>query len=281
MQIEKKLNKDFERHLESLVSKYGEDFLFINGIHPNQLDSSEFLAKFVKNKTLADTTIDPNANANRRDIRSFMTEKGKSEDKLFALSKIFLEIKQKYGLRTAKQWLEAEFSKAFYLNDSATSTYFPYCWAQDLSRLAREGLFFYEGYNNLPPKHLSTFLDDLIEFVSFLSNRQSGAVGIPNVIVWSWWFWKKDCETGHYIKDPDYYLKQCFQKLIYRLNQPFVRIVQTAFTNVSIFDRPYLENLFGGMEFPDGTFAIDHIEDIIECQKVFMEVVSEIRTEQI
>ena len=31
------------------------------------------------------------------------------------------------------------------------------------------------------------------------------------------------------------------------------------------------------MEFPDGTFAIDHIEDLIECQKVFMEVVSEIR----
>lgn len=48
-------------------------------------------------------------------------------------------------------------------------------------------------------------------------------------------------------------------------------------TNVSIFDRCYLESLFGGVEFPDGTFAIDHIEDLIEFQKVFMEVVSEIR----
>jgi len=48
-------------------------------------------------------------------------------------------------------------------------------------------------------------------------------------------------------------------------------------TNVSIFDRPYLESLFGGVEFPDGTFAIDHIEDLIEFQKVFMDVVSEIR----
>lgn len=50
-------------------------------------------------------------------------------------------------------------------------------------------------------------------------------------------------------------------------------------TNVSIFDRPYLESLFGGMEFPDGTFAIDEIEEIIQCQKVFMETVSEIREE--
>lgn len=30
--------------------------------------------------------------------------------------------------------------------------------------------------------------------------------------------------------------------------------------------------------FPDGTLAIDHIEDLIECQKTFMEVVSEIRS---
>ena len=34
------------------------------------------------------------------------------------------------------------------------------------------------------------------------------------------------------------------------------------------------------MEFPDGTFAIDHVEDIIDVQKVFMEVVAEIRREQ-
>lgn len=81
------------------------------------------------------------------------------------------------------------------------------------------------------------------------------------------------------MKDPDYYLRQQFQKLIYRLNQPFLRIDQSAFTNVSIFDHPYLESLFGGVEFPDGKFAIDYIEDLIECQKIFMEVVSEIREE--
>lgn len=36
-------------------------------------------------------------------------------------------------------------------------------------------------------------------------------------------------------------------------------------------------SLFGGIEFPDGTLAIDHIEDFIDCQKTFMEVVSQIR----
>lgn len=280
MDITLKLSKDFERCLEDLKKKYGEDFEYINGVHPSQLDFSEFLDNFVSKDTMADATIDPNANARHKDIRSFMTEKGKSEDKLFGLNKIFTEIKKMWGLRTAKQWLEQEFSKGFYLNDSATASYFPYCWANDFTRLATEGLFFIDEYNNQPPKHLTTYLDDVIEFVSFLSNRQSGAVGMQNVLIWAYYFWKHDVEQGYYLKDPDTYLRQCFQKLIYRLNQPFLRIDQASFTNVSIFDRPYLESLFGGVEFPDGSYAIDQIEEMLECQKVFMEVVSSIRDEQ-
>ena len=252
-------------------------FEYINGVHPSQLDYSEFINNFVRKDTLADISIDPNANANHRDIRSFMTEKGKSADKLFGLNKIFLEMKKKWGLRIAKQWLEQEFSKGFYLNDSATASYFPYCWANDLTRLATEGLFFLNRYNHQAPKHLTTYFDNVIEFISFLSNRQSGAVGLPNVLIWSYYFWKKDVEDGYYMKSPDYYLRQCFQKFIYRLNQPFLRIDQSSFTNISIFDRCYLESLFGGVEFPDGTFAIDCIEELIDCQKIFMEVVSEIR----
>lgn len=277
MQIDLKLSRDFERCLEDLKKKYGEDFEYINGLHPSQLDFSEFIDNFIGKDTLADASIDPNANANHKDIRSFMTEKAKSEDKLFGLNKIFSDMKKMWGLRTAKQWLEQEYSRGFYLNDSTTASYFPYCWAQDFTRLATEGLFFLGNYNNEAPKHLTTYLDDVIEFVSFLSNRQSGAVGMPNILIWAWYFWKKDVEDGYYMKDPDYYLRQQYQKLIYRLNQPFLRIDQSAFTNISIFDRPYLESLFGGVEFPDGTLAIDHIEDILEAQKVFMEVVAEIR----
>ena len=43
-------------------------------------------------------------------------------------------------------------------------------------------------------------------------------------------------------------------------------------------DRNYLIELFGGRSFPDGEYVIDHIEGIIEHQKVFMKVVSEIRS---
>ena len=220
MLIPIKMNKDFERQFQLMNEKYGEDFELLNGFHESQLNFSDFIDGFV-DKNVADVTIDGNANANHKDICSLIGEKGKSEDKLFAFNKIFYELKKKYGLKVAKEWLDTEYNGGFYLHDAPSSTYKPYCYAYDLSRLAKEGLFFLENYNNQPPKHLTTFLDDVIEFVSFMSNRTSGACGLPNILLWTMYFARKDVESGHIIKDYDYYVRQNFQKFIYRLNQPF------------------------------------------------------------
>ena len=278
MLINLKFNKDFEKEMARLSEEYGEDFESLNGFHEKQLNFSDFIDNFV-DKNVADVTIDSNANASSKDIRSLISEKGKSIDKLISFNKIFYELKKKYGLRVAKEWLRSEYNGAFYLHDAPSATFLPYCYAYDLSRLAKEGLFFLKNYNNEPPKHLTTFIDDVIEFISFMSNRSSGAVGIPNILVWTYYFWKHDCEQNYLLRDNNYYLRQSFQKLIYRLNQPFMRIDQTAFVNVSIFDRYYAEELFGGLIFPDGTFFLDCVDEFIEHQKVFMEVVSQVRSE--
>lgn len=279
MLINLKTNKNFTIAFNKLVEKYGEKFKMLNGFHDSQMNYSDFIDSFVDNN-VADVTIDANANASttNKDINNLLTEKGKSHDKLFAANKIFYEMQKKYGLNTAKEWLETEYNGGFYLHDFPSTTYMPYCYAYDLTRLATEGLFFLNNYNSESPKHLTTYFDDVIEFISYMSNRSSGACGIPNVLIWSYYFWKKDCEDGYYLKDKDYYLRQNFQKFIYRLNQPFLRVNQSSFTNISIFDREYLVSLFGGVVYPDGSLVIDNIEEIIEHQKIFMEVVSEIRT---
>lgn len=279
MNIDIKTDRDFDTALNSMRVKYGEDFEILNGLHPSQIDFSSFIKGFVDSDVVANTTIDGNANASHKDIVSLEAEKDKSLDKLFAFNKIFYEIKKKYGLQTARDWLETEWNGGFYLHDAPSSSYRPYCYAFDLTRLATEGLFFLDGYNNQAPKHLTTFFDDVIEYISFFCNRSSGAVGLPNILIWSFYFWKNDTKNNYCMKNPEYYLRQNFQKFIYRLNQPFLRVDQSAFTNVSIFDRNYIEGLFGGVEYPDGTFVIDYIDEIIEHQKIFMEVVSEIRSE--
>lgn len=84
---------------------------------------------------------------------------------------------------------------------------------------------------------------------------------------------------SNYVVDGKRYRTQEFQRIIYKLNQPYLRGgIQSAFTNFSIFDREYLIALFGGKDYPDGTPIMDYIEDIIEYEKAFMETLSEIRT---
>ena len=154
----------------------------------------------------------------------------------------------------------------------------PYCFAYDLENLVNKGLYFVSNFNAQPPKHLVTFTDFVGEFVSYTSNRSSGACGLPSFLVYSFYFWKKDVDNGYYTDTPERYRDQEFQRIVYKLNQPYLRVNQSAFTNFSIYDRPYYEALFGGKEFPDGSFMIDYVDEFIEYQKAFMNVVSAVRS---
>jgi hypothetical protein len=69
--------------------------------------------------------------------------------------------------------------------------------------------------------------------------------------------------------------------VIFRKDRKIFISGNSAFSNVSIFDLPYLEALFGGKIFPDGSYMIDELENIREFQKDFLKVVSEIRTKNL
>ena len=281
MDINIKLDKDFSNQFDRLIKEYGEDLARLNGFGEKQLDYTEFIDNFIDSKVVADASIDGNANVGHKDIVTLENEMSKPHSKLLAFNKIFYELKKKYGFQTAKQWLEDEWIGKFYLHDSNSSSFRSYCFAYDLTKLAKEGLFFIKNFNNLPPKHLNTFTDFVGEYVSWACNRSSGAVGLPNFLVYSFYFWKKDCESG-YTSNPEQLRDQEFQRIIFKLNQPFLRQgIQSAFTNFSIFDRPYFEALFGAKEFPDGSFMIDFEEEIIEYQKAFMKIVSEVRSQNL
>ena len=281
MDINIKLDKDFSNQFDRLIKEYGEDLARLNGFGEKQLDYTEFIDNFIDSKVVADASIDGNANVGHKDIVTLENEMSKPHSKLLAFNKIFYELKKKYGFQTAKQWLEDEWVGKFYLHDSNSISFRSYCFAYDLTKLAKEGLFFIKNFNNLPPKHLNTFTDFVGEYVSWACNRSSGAVGLPNFLVYSFYFWKKDCESG-YTSNPEQLRDQEFQRIIFKLNQPFLRQgIQSAFTNFSIFDRPYFEALFGAKEFPDGSFMIDFEEEIIEYQKAFMRIVSEVRSQNL
>ena len=283
MYININLCKNFVTAYNRMQEKYGTDIAEINGFDDAQLSYTDFIENFIDKTTVADASIDGNSNVNHKDIVTLEREMPKPHSKLLAFNKIYYEIQKKYGFKAANDWLEMEWVGALYMHDANSCTFRSYCFAYDLKDLAEKGLYFIDGHNALPAKHLITFVDFVKEFVSFASNRTSGAVGLPNIIPYMYYFWKRDIDNDYLgIKtshNEKYYAQQAFQRLIYALNQPYVRDgSQSAFTNTSVFDRPYFEALFGGSEFPDGTFMIDYEEEIIEFQKWYMEVMSDIRS---
>ena len=273
-----RLNKNFTTQFNKMMTEYGEEFAKLNGFSDAQLSYTDFIDNFIDADTVADSSVDGSANVKNKDTRTLMNEMPKPHRKLLAFNKIYYELNKAYGFKTANDWLRAEWTKALYMHDADTSSFVHYCFAYDLKDLAEKGLFFLDDFNNEPPQHLETFVDFVKEYISFVSNRSSGACGLPNLIPYMYYFWKKDVEEGYYVRTPDYHARQHIQRFIYAVNQPYVRDgIQSAFTNVSVFDTPYLEALFGGTEFPDGTFMIDSIDEIRDFQKVFMEVVADIR----
>ena len=283
MNINIRLNKNFTTQYNKLQEEFGTDIARINGFDDGQLSYTDFIDNFIDESTVADASIDGNSNVAHKDIVTLEKEMPKPHEKLLAFNKIYYEIQKKYGFQVANKWLRAEWVGELYMHDANTTSFKHYCFAYDLKGLAEKGLYFIDGRNAKPAKHLITFVDFVKEFVSYASNRSSGAVGLPNLIPYMFYFWKKDVDN-HYLgiteemgKD---YAKQNFQRFIYAVNQPYCRDgSQSAFTNTSVFDRPYFEALFGGAEFPDGTFMIDYEDEIIEFQKWYMETMAKIRHE--
>lgn len=282
MEITINLKEAFTEKYNELQKKYGEGIARLNGFSEGQLSYTDFIDNFIDKDVVADASIDSSSNVSNKDVVTLEREMPKPHSKLLAYNKIHYEISKMFGIDIANEWLEMDWVGESYLHDPPSSSMKSYCFAYDLTDLAEKGLYFIDGQNPQIAKHLTTFVDFVKEFISFACNRTSGAVGLPNLIPYMYYFWKQDVDNDYMgIKtshNEEYYAKQNFQRLIFAENQPYARDgSQSAFVNSSIFDHEYFEALFGGGVFPDGSFMIDYEEDIINFQKWYMQVMAEIR----
>lgn len=281
MEINVKLDKNFTTQFNKLKEKYGNELLVLNGFSENNFNLSGFIDNFIDSENTADSTIDANANVQSKDIVNLINEISKPYLKMLGYNKLFYEMKKKKGFSRACEMLEAEWKGDIFIHNASDISFRPYCFNYDLEQLATKGMFFIDNLKTKPAQHLSTFCDHLLEFISWTSNRQSGATGIANALMWMYWFWKNDVKKEHYIKSPEYYRDQCFQKFIFDLNMPYLRVAQCSYTNCSIYDRAYCEEMFGGFVYPDGTPFIDCVDEFIDFQKAFLRLFSKMREENL
>lgn len=282
MKINITLDKDFENKLNELKKKYGEKIFEIEGLDNKQLDTTLFFDKFMNSNNVANASIDDNSNVTDKNMTIMISESRKPLNKLLSRNKIYIEMKENFDKDTADKWLELQINGALYEHDAHDSSLRPYCYAYSLKQIVEKGLYFIKDMKAKPAKHLDTFDSHVLEFVSYATNLQSGAVGIPDYLIYAFYFWKKDIENKTISEEKSItYRNQHWQKILFSLNQPYLKGgEQSAYTNFSILDREHIIGFFGMEKFPDNTLIIDYIDEIIQYQKDFLNFERELRYEK-
>jgi len=215
-------------------------------------------------------------NANTRDrymgilLKEFTNPIEKTENYRILYNKIYLE----YGRQMAHNFLKNDVLGSMYFHNSTNIVTKPYCFAYDFDQLVEKGAFFTD-ISDRPAKHLDSFIQHIIEFVAVTCRETTGAVGMPALFPYMWYLWDQDIKSG-YTKNPQKYLEQNIQMLVYKLNGSEMRMNESAFTNVSCMDESYINNFFGDRLFPNGEPIIKYTSEIVDLECFFLQCVNDI-----
>ena len=268
--------------LERLRSAYPAELFRLEGIHPDQLDINAvsrdyFKTSDRKGSATADHSIDPNANVSGRDVITFNYEVPKSLMKLNSLYNLWKTMKDLYGRDDADQAIEHEINGTLYIND-VWDIGRPYCFNYSTYDIALEGLNMGGRLTIDPPKSLNAFLRQVEQFTVYAANSTLGATGLADLLIVVSRYVDDILTTGydHHVKIGKAprvwtYVKESLTSLIYTLNWEF-RGNQSPFTNVSVYDRLFLEQLVPS--YLIGGTAPD-IETVEKVQDLFLDAYNE------
>ncbi len=149
------------------------------------------------------------------------------------------------------------------------------CFAFSLLDLMQQGIQFGNKIKAEPAKHLSSFMGHIIAFLTYSCQQLSGACAIPDALIIISFFIDKLFKENQNISK-DYLISQVRQELqgmIYQFNQPFRGALESAFTNISIYDDFFLDKICNEYLFPDGTRPNKNIIKFL--QNMFLDLMNE------
>ena len=254
----------YPEDFKSLYGNTNPQILQIEGISPDKLDI-ETMANLYFKERVADMSIDGNANVNEsKSYGNYISEVAKGWLKLQGYYDLYKVLKDNFGQKHADETLSAIWNGDLYMHDS-TAIQVPYCWAYSTYFLIEKGNYWGQ-LQSLPPHRRRSFIDQVKEVTIETAQEIAGAVAIGDVFVNYAYFVKKeniDISNPYHRKD----IENDFQSLVHTLNKKLRPSHQSPFTNLSIFDRPNLEFLFGDLVYPDGSKPdFDIVEEV---QKIF------------
>ena len=227
---------------------------------------AEFIDKYKKSFNTADSTIDDNSNVANKNIAVLNTELYKENNVNVNRYRVMQKLREMYPDFDAKQYLRDIESHIIYKNDENSTFGFPYCVAVTMYPFLTDGIKKLGGLS-AAPKNIDSFCGMFVNFVFAVSSQFAGAVATAEFLLCFDWFARKEWGDDYYMKPEsvislntkrvntiERQIDQYFQQVVYSINQPSAaRGFQSAFWNVSIFDKAFYNGMFGSFIFPDGT----------------------------
>ena len=222
--------------------------------------------------------FDANANVENKNLATLIGELPKGD--FIRLNRRLLcdRLKEMYGKEAADRYLDLLNHHFIYKNDETSLA--NYCASITMYPWLLNGTKSIGG-NSSAPTNLKSFCGGFINMVFIVSSMLSGACATVEFLMYMSHFLEKEYGEDYYLhaddvvdlskrqRTLDKVITDCFEQIVYSINQPTgARNFQSVFWNISYYDRPYFESLFGEFIFPDGSRP--HWEPLSWLQKRFM-----------
>lgn len=262
----------------------GKEFLELSGISRNKLDIATISKDYFENHT-SDVSVDPNANVGqRKSLNTFTSEITKGLMKLDGYFLLWKYLEKEFGVEDANKLISDCISGKYYPHD-LTKINVPYCVAVSTFNIMIKGRP-YGTLRSKPPKRSSSFIAQCIEHLMSMSQEFAGAVAFGDLLVNYSWYINKE-SRGHFEQLPygnnvsgiemkpepfnwEKKVENDFQSFVHVANNNFRIGGDSPFSNISLYCRQTLKNMFEHYRYPDGTSPLDITDTIMKIQNIFM-----------
>lgn len=211
--------------------------------------------------------VDANANVDTKNIGILEAEMYKPDTIQVNRALVQRKLTEMYGEKLAEKYIEDIEEHRIYIHDETSLR--PYCASITLFPFLLHGTKPLGGTSEAP-KNIHSFCGSFVNLVYQVASGFAGAIATVEFLLYFDYFAKKTWGDD-YIDLHTADVRQALQGVVYALNQPAsARGNQSVFWNISVLDRFYFEQLFGGFKFPDGTQPV-YEGSFRKLQMFFME----------
>ena len=264
--------EDIQNQVEFALMKEGyykvaKSFIVYRQQHTEDretLEKMKFLSDYCEAMNAATgSKFDANANVEHKNIATLIGELPKQGFIRLNRRLLVERIKKMYGKPLADEYIDLLTHHFIYKNDEtnlanycASITMYPWLIGGTTSI----------GGNSTAPTNLKSFCGGFINMVFMVSSMLAGACATPEFLMYMNYFIQKEYGKDYWKRADevvdlsvkrrtiDKIITDDFEQIVYSLNQPTgARNYQAVFWNISYYDRPYFESLFGNFYFPDGS----------------------------